>query len=233
MITGITITGADDSVQYSDLLGLSKEYRDVEWGILVGRRERLGTPRYPSYEWMEGLTEVAGDMRMALHLCGGMCRDYIDGKLADDIMAILRSMRRVQLNIHNLSRLKQPEIEGMLSRSPKQHIFQYDPMNMLRVARAAGKGHLNVSVLYDGSGGRGIEIKTYIAPSQLLRCGYAGGLGPDNLERHMELINKVSGDVPVWIDMETGVRSEDDRVFDLDKVRKVLEIYKKNKLTIT
>jgi phosphoribosylanthranilate isomerase len=53
-----------------------------------------------------------------------------------------------------------------------------------------------------------------------LRFGFAGGIGPDNVKR---VIREISAkvDAPFWIDMESGVRT-DDR-FDLNKVRRVLE----------
>ena len=54
--------------------------------------------------------------------------------------------------------------------------------------------------------------------------GYAGGLGPDNIESELQRIAAAAGDAPFWIDMETRVRSDNDEQFDLNKVRRCLEI---------
>jgi hypothetical protein len=54
-------------------------------------------------------------------------------------------------------------------------------------------------------------------------CGFAGGLGLDNLEDQLERLATVAGDRAIWIDMESKIRSEADE-FDRDKVRRCLEI---------
>jgi hypothetical protein len=63
--------------------------------------------------------------------------------------------------------------------------------------------------------------------------GYAGGLGPDNLEEQIPRIleaasykgfSKEIQEGDIWIDMETKVRSDQDRQFDLEKVEHCLEI---------
>lgn len=49
-----------------------------------------------------------------------------------------------------------------------------------------------------------------------------GRLNPDNVAGHLLAIEKVAHGYTTWIDMETGVRTQD--AFDLDKVRRVLEL---------
>lgn len=76
------------------------------------------------------------------------------------------------------------------------------------------------SVLLDASGGRGIDTPIEVLKGNY-KVGYAGGMNPDNVgEKLSYLMENVDGDF--WIDMESGVRTDD--WFDLDKVRKVLEI---------
>jgi phosphoribosylanthranilate isomerase len=77
----------------------------------------------------------------------------------------------------------------------------------------------NASLLFDPSGGRGIEPFSWPVPPLGARMGYAGGIGPDNLLDVLRAIGPVES--PFWIDMESGVRT-DDR-FDLAKARAVLE----------
>ena len=60
-----------------------------------------------------------------------------------------------------------------------------------------------------------------------IKCGYAGGISPDNIEAQIKLIEEKVGDIQTWIDMETHVRSFNDSVFDLYKVEQCLEISKK------
>lgn len=74
-----------------------------------------------------------------------------------------------------------------------------------------------VSPLFDCSGGRGTEIPDYpkAAPDQLI--GYAGGFRPGNVRPFIEGLHHHPHDY--WIDMETGVRTND--WFDVDKCREV------------
>ena len=53
-----------------------------------------------------------------------------------------------------------------------------------------------------------------------------GGLGPHNLEKELHNISQVCGNQPICIDAETHLRSNDDKIFDLQKVREFLKIAK-------
>jgi len=80
----------------------------------------------------------------------------------------------------------------------------------------------NHAVLFDESAGRGISPDSWDAPLAGHFCGYAGGMNPDNVARNIDIISKVAAGQTTWIDMETGVRTNDH--FDLGKVRRVLDI---------
>jgi phosphoribosylanthranilate isomerase len=79
-------------------------------------------------------------------------------------------------------------------------------------------------VLFDESAGRGISPDSWDAPLPGHFCGYAGGMNPDNVEANIKMIEKVAAGHTTWIDMESGVRTNDR--FDLGKMRKVLEVTK-------
>lgn len=58
-----------------------------------------------------------------------------------------------------------------------------------------------------------------------VRCGYAGGLSPENVLGQLDAIDASlpHPDAPVWIDMERRVRTDDDTALDLGRVRAVLK----------
>lgn len=94
-------------------------------------------------------------------------------------------------------------------------------------------GHMisNHQVLFDGSGGLGKSPETWTAPLLDKLCGYAGGLGPNNLMTELDKIkNQVQEcggliDFHTWIDMESKIRTDDK--FDLAKVVDVAKIARK------
>jgi phosphoribosylanthranilate isomerase len=60
-------------------------------------------------------------------------------------------------------------------------------------------------------------------PLPYTRCGYAGGIGPDNVQAVMrKLVVMAPSHTEFWIDTESGVRTGD--TFDLDKAVQVVNL---------
>lgn len=247
MIKTVTITGADDSVDYTELAKLSEEFPFVEWGILFSAKQ-VGTSRFPSLEWLRGLRDLHERglfPKLSMHLCGRFVKNFLVGEF-DFIDVNLQSLwpmfKRVQLNTHGEPHEWKLElVEQFIAANPdKEFIFQYDEVNTDLIEGLGKRDKVeNISTLFDLSHGAGISPKgdQWPVPLNWIKCGYAGGLGPDNLHRQcLNILHKLSGtlqdkpDREIWIDMETKVRTEVpgmamDR-FDLDKVRQCLEIAK-------
>ncbi len=105
----------------------------------------------------------------------------------------------------------------------KEFIFQYDNVNTVFVDLAK-QAKVNFSALFDLSHGIGILPSEWPNLLDGVKCGYAGGLSPENLEEQIKRIEEKAGDTEIWIDMETHVRSNYDMLFDLQKVRQCLDI---------
>lgn len=223
MITRVTITGADESIQPNDLIKLSEKFPFVEWGILYSAKR--GRPRFPSDDWINKLADVP--VALSLHLCGQPVRNFIKDGLGpqdwtDEMWALFQ---RVQLNFHAIPHsASERMIDGFKVNPTKEFIFQFDDVNNHLIESAIKEG-CNVSSLFDKSGGAGILPNKWPALKNW-PCGYAGGLGPENLKEQIEIIENIVGDTSIWIDMETRVRSNQDQLFDLHKVYTCLEIAK-------
>jgi len=240
----VTITGADDSIIPNDLLKLSRQYRFVEWGILASASvgPDAGSFRFPSAPWIAELIGVArrvGNISLSLHLCGRWVRELLVGDVHIPELLLAPEFQRIQLNFHaERTPCKAPEFfNAMLSLGKRQYIFQIDGAKgnaHLESLYGENNGDQTVDAvpLFDISGGAGILPTEWPKPQYMdddTTCcyhGYAGGLGPDNLEQQIPLIGAAAGETPIWIDMETRVRSSDDSRFDLDKVARCLEIAK-------
>ncbi len=224
----VTMTGADDSVKQRDLADLSEEFPFVEWGILLSASS-AGGARFPSLGWLMDLAR-APRMNLSFHVCGRWVREICGGNwtpLFTNIGPGLDLGRRIQLNFHSYEHLLAPGfIEAAKKRCQKhdwQVIFQCDGVNDHLVSSAYDAG-LDAVPLYDKSGGVGVVPCKWPSAMRGIYSGYAGGLGPNNLATELPAIAKAAGEGQFWIDMETKVRSQDNRAFDLAAVRRCLEI---------
>jgi len=222
MLERVTITGADDNTSISQLLELSKEFPFVEWGILVSRRSE-GSYRFPSRDWIDELMAVSHGLKLSMHVCGAWVRQMFVGELRwEELPSCFPIVDRIQINTHAQQHASTSAFTDKLAERPNvQFIFQWDGVNdhLIYAAKASG---LNVAALFDASGGAGILPDKWVAPADGFPCGYAGGLGPDNVIEQIRKIETVCKK-PFWIDMERRVRTHDDARLDMDLVRKVLK----------
>ena len=227
----VTISGADDGVNPSALVALSREFPFVEWGILFSPK-RTGTPRYPSQDWVHRMILAWGGVRplpIAAHLCGQFARDTFAGRI--NWLNDCHEYPRIQLN--GFAECSQEIVTALAGyRGESAIILQASSDGVLSEAAEVAARLLTsdvvVSALWDESGGRGLQLVTAPAPPQLedgcsdLPTGYAGGIGPHNVVDVLRAVEHIAPNSWSWIDMESGVRT-DDR-FDLEKVRRVLAL---------
>lgn len=225
----VTLTGADEEVDPHDLATISEQYPFVEWGILLSR-SRAGSPRYPRYEWVCKLSGLK--LRLSAHLCGQFVTETINGAFSFTA-EYPQIFRRIQFNLGN-DRLKSVIDDEKFYRTIKaanKPIIFAGPYRQVSAKDCIDK-FLNFGIhpLFDGSGGRGLGPATWPQPWIIkdktsyhthLFCGYAGGLGPDNLEEELTKLSITAGQADFWIDMESRIRTEEH--FDLEKCKKVLE----------
>jgi hypothetical protein len=218
--------GADDSVN-PNLLGIfSHSYPFVEFGVLF-RPDKQGKPRYASPEWVQKLSLVAklshGRMRLAAHLCGTRVNEVLDGN--DSFLKTLGGLgfQRVQVNATAVNGV---ELEFILQKNDETKPLWEGLLNMEN--DAAGKaGYLpeNVSMLVDESKGTGVLASSWPNPPDGYAIGYAGGIGPKNIDNVLQDVFHAAKGREIWIDMESSLRSMKDGkdVFDLDKCYDVIE----------
>ncbi len=227
----VTLTGADDSIDPKELIPISREYPFVEWGILFSGSRR-GVARYPNSYWVSELCKLqwaARHVKLSAHLCGKWVRDLVlEGNFTwwEAHPDAVQNFDRIQLNFHAYHH---PGCDAFLDalrahQQGKEYIFQMDEVNDQLWLSVFGKQAAPSVPLFDTSGGAGILPSGWPKPYEGIYCGYAGGLGPDNIVEQLRAISTVAiGPRKVWVDMETKIRSEADDSFDLAKCRKVLE----------
>jgi hypothetical protein len=218
----VTITGLDDRVNLHDLFVEAERHPDTEWGVLLSA-SRMGTPRYPSARWLHKLQAFLANrpdfyrrIRLAAHLCGSIAREPKHAALP----IALGPFHRAQINGYTLGTADdwRAATDGTRCRLILQ---AREEASLQLVATEAAR--IGADVLFDPSGGQGIEPFRWPAAPLGVRVGFAGGIKPENVEDVVASI--LSGGTRasdgIWIDMESGVRSADDRL-DWSRVRTVL-----------
>jgi len=201
----ITFTGADDWSSIDDMRSLSARY-PVGWGILFSRKRQGIDPRYPGGEAQSRFLWARG-LKLSAHLCG---------EYSDDIMAGRCIACKIPVDLSYFSRIQINHAQPVPARIIEFR-NRWGTMRCIAQTHSAFPADTSIDWLFDASGGRGIAPAAWPThPGRLV--GYAGGINPDNV---LDVIATIGATGPYWIDMESGVRT-DDR-FDLGKCRAVCE----------
>ncbi len=104
-----------------------------------------------------------------------------------------------------------------------EFIFQYNDKTKNAIEKLH-KSHAKFSLLFDASGGNGIEPDRWQKPIYAEHpMGYSGGLSVDNIIKHLNKINALAGDSEIWCDAEGKLKSqtlfEEKPLFDVDMAK--------------
>ena len=209
----ITFTGVDEWTDLDRMRHLSGLY-PIEWGVLFHpRKDGL---RYPGVIARRRICDVPG-IRRAAHLCG----DYAVNIMMGLKLRVTGPGPRLPMSMEPFERIQ----INHTSPDPEM-IWDFSSSNARSTSCIAQSRtddfptSTKVEWLFDRSGGKGVAPRVWPRhPGR--RVGYAGGIGPDNVLDVLRAIGSETDDY--WIDMETGVRTSDDR-FDLDRVERVCQL---------
>ena len=219
----VSISGIDESASQEELKEVHAEFPFVEWSLLI--HNGPPRPRYPSAAWRNRLLERSGEMSFVAHLEADLCREVFSGRIHPDLN--LSAYKRVQFNFSReldyFVKLAPISLHHLPKLNYIVQIPRLDDQNIGLAQRIQSQG-LDVSILYDGSWGRGILPENWPAPSAEFGTGMAGGLSPDNLEEQLAKISALPGPRPTWIDLETNVRDPISDTIDFERVRTCLII---------
>ena len=238
--------GADDSVHPDHLRLLSIHYNWIEWGILF-RPDKEGEPRYASSEWVLKLCNINKDngsnMRLAGHLCSSRCQEVLEGDTTFIKSLYDLGFKRIQINataannvnvdinnilyyVNNIKKCMN-EVIGL------QFIIQCNDETKPIWSELIKDPPTNMSILYDASCGLGVLATNYPEPltNPSVYCGYAGGIGPDNVDDVLKKVSIATNGKATWIDMESSIRVKvtdkhvkDKDVFSIDKCFSCIQV---------
>ena len=226
-LTKVTFTGIDEKTDLNRLVKLQEQYPYAEFGVLLSYDWQVNGCRFPDPQLLKRLTPLG--LNLSAHLCGQAALDVVYGKrfkteqLLDGCAKIFR---RCQLNL---------KAAGLFSelRSLKPVPFINEVIIQMHTPELCmqfmnGQTPKFTSYLLDASCGAGIDTPIQVVVAPGVHIGYAGGIGPENVEEKLCTLLEYDSQECFWIDMETRVRTVDSQGewFDLDKVEKVLKACK-------
>ena len=220
-VSNITFTGADDTTSIAHLEEVSTYFPFVEWGILF---PSTGSHRFPSRQWITPLADSS--LTLSAHLCGAFVTNAVRGNITTFAglvgVDLLNKFKRIQLNFHGLPVdmiLDKANFRNLIDKLRQEVIVQMDGENDW-----IHEIHPQTSLLFDTSSGAGRTPFAWPSAIEGRKCGYAGGLGPDNLKAELDYLDYfLPEDTVIWVDMETKLRNSQDD-FDIDKVMQCAEI---------
>lgn len=207
----------------SSAAGIKPRYPSLHW--LAKLQTTLGTEEFPRRNH---------GCRLAAHLCGDTMRSFMTGITRDgyspswhDVHGITEmsydcTFNRTQVNFNARREGYSPKdmdamLDGWYETMSGNLITQHNSANdwVWEVLQRNDKVHGSFSahqVLHDASGGRGVAPGAWPRPIAGVVTGYAGGINPGNVIQVLYDVQATIGDGYTWIDMESGVRTEDDRM---------------------
>lgn len=216
--------GADDSVSPELMCLISQHYPWIEWGVLF-RPDKEGLPRYASAAWVQKLSKAKqqqsspDSVRLAAHLCGSRCQEVLSGNYTFVLELQKLGFGRIQINATaaNNVRVDTNDIINIVANirtcmcmvPDVEYILQCNEETKAIWQPLVADPLPNMSALFDPSCGLGVRIREFPAPlsdPHVIRCGYAGGIGPSNVDIILATVAEVSQGVPVWVDMESSLR---------------------------
>ena len=202
---GVTLTGIDQSTDLDRAIELSHRHEMLEWGVLLGGTP---SPRYPSISFIQAWANRANreGVPAALHLCGRFARAWIDND--PEIVALASQFGRIQVNVVAARINVDALIEAVRTQRHPNVITQHNDAN--QVITDSLSDVPTHSILFDASGGRGVGPEQWPSPVPGKVCGYAGGMGPQNVREELYRIATLAQKLPFWIDMEGRVRTPED-----------------------
>ena len=193
----------------------------MEFGFLHSSNwQRNDAIRHPNPIEMKRLFD--SNVNYSLHLCGGFTTDALTGEfdeLRKNLGKQLDCFTRMQLNLVG-KRPKEKYSIHSVNQTIKQIIIQTRNVNSMQMFShltnhyLRTKPEINCVPLFDLSGGRGIHtdisLDSFIFDENYF--GIAGGINPNNCVKTVEDILTFDPiERSFWIDMETGVRDNQDR----------------------
>ena len=224
---GVTFSGVDETADVEKLSEIRSHYFTIEWGLWLAVERQGIAAGFPSVEW---ICKLAPGLNLSAQLWGKSATDFLQGT-DSELMAhygkLWSSFRRIQINsTDGIDQVDLPRLVRLMERNPdKQLILRVRDRN-LEVADALVAEGISCSTLFDEFEAHESPQKKWPkGPKRFAGCGYAGGLGPDNIYKQLTpILNAAQSAERWWVEMDSSLRTKehDKEVFSLASCKRAI-----------
>lgn len=224
---GVTFSGVDETADVERLKEIRSHYFTVEWGLRLAVESHGRTAGFPGVDWISNL---APELNLSAQLWGKSAVDFLRGDNTE-LMArygqVWSLFRRIQINsADGIDRVDLPALTQLIEKNPGKHLILRIRGRHLEVADALLAHGISCSTLFDESEAQDPAQKRW--PKGLKRfagCGYAGGLGPDNIYKQLSpILNAAQSAERWWVEIDSSLRTaeNDQDVFSLASCKRAI-----------
>lgn len=207
----VTFTGVDRIEILPRLKELSAKY-PIEWGVLIDPAQEDNI-LFPTKDERKEIQ--SSGLRLSAHICGVPASEIVNGT------------RPTYLGLDGFSRLQINHSRDGSTEENIKNAHDFATSIGMRPALQCQGGfptELRADWLYDVSFGLGTRPTDWPKlNSEGTFCGYSGGISPETVQATMKALPLSKSDNGnFWIDMESGVRTND--LLDVEKCEQVCKI---------
>jgi hypothetical protein len=222
---GVTFSGVDDTADVERLREIRSHYFTIEWGLRLAAESQGPEAGIPSVEW---IGQLAPEFNLSAQLWGKTAVDFLLGKdteLMSRYSRVWPQFHRIQINsADGIDRVNLPAFTRLMEKNPdKQLILRIRDRN-LELADVLLTQGISCSILFDDAQ-EPAQKKWPKGPKRFAGCGYAGGLGADNIYKQLSpILNAAQTAERWWVEIDSGLQAQENGrdVFSLASCKRTI-----------
>jgi hypothetical protein len=224
---GVTFAGLDETADLERLRDIRSLYFTVEWSIRLTIERQTGEANWPDIDWIRGL---APELNISARLQGKCASDFLQGddrELMDRYSEHWPLFRRIQIDSPRaIAAVDLTGLARLLEKNSDKQLVLRVRDQALDTADALVTLGISCSTLFDQSQAQEPPQRKW--PKGMKRfvgCGYAGGLGPDNIYKQLSpILNAAQSAERWWVEIDSSLRATEDGrdVFSLANCKRTI-----------
>jgi hypothetical protein len=224
---GVTFAGLDETADLEKLKEIRSLYFTVEWGVRLAVEHQGREAGFPSIDW---ICKLAPELNLAAQLWGKSASDFLQGddaELATCYGVCWPQFRRIQIDSPSrMDAVDLPKLIRLIEKNHEKQIVLRVRDQSLDLADALVVQGISCATLFDQAEAQEPTQKKWPrGVNRFAGCGYAGGLGPDNIYKQLSpILSAAQSAERWWVEIDSSLRTTDEErdVFSLARCKRTI-----------